>query len=80
MKFGMAAAVDYCAVSVFAMFQTVFATDEQQNQNGALLGYFKDKFGVSNKNKDLDEDQAYWNHLMQKTEGSLPPLTQPVSV
>jgi hypothetical protein len=45
-----------------------------------LLGYFKDKFGASNKNKDLDEDEAYWNCLMQVTEGSLPPPTLPVSV
>ena len=81
MKFGTAAAVVYGAVFAFATFETAFAADEQQNRKGALLGYFKDKFGASNENKDLDEDEAYWNRLMQVTVGSLlPPPTPPVSV
>ena len=80
MKFGTAAAVVYSAVFAFATFETAFAADEQQNRKGDLLGYFKDKFGASNKNKDLDEDEAYWNRLMQETVGSLPPPTPPVSV
>jgi hypothetical protein len=79
MKFGTAAAVVYGAV--FALtFETAFAADVQQNRKGDLLGYFKDKFGSSNQNKDLDEDEAYWNRLMQETVGSLPPPTPPVSV
>jgi hypothetical protein len=80
MKFGTAAAVVYGATFAFGTFQTAFAADEQQNRKGALLGYFKDKFGSSNENKDLDEDEAYWNRLMQETVGSLPPPTPPVSV
>jgi hypothetical protein len=79
MKFGTAAAVVYGAIFAFATFETAFAADEQQNRKGDLLGYFKDKFAASNKNKDLDEDEVYWNRLMQETVGSLPPPTPPVS-
>ena len=73
MKFGTAAAVVYGAVFAFATFETTFAADEQLDRKGELLGYFKEKFGASDKNKDLNEDEAYWNRLMQVTEGSLTP-------